>query len=259
MHWTNNKTFYVNVHPVERWVSVVGGGILAVSGLRKGVSGLPRLFAGAAMLQRGLSGHCEAYRMFGVRTAPSNHAIPYELGVRARASITINGPRPEIFTFWRKLDNLPLFMEHLEDVEVTEDGRSHWVAKGPAGAKLKWSAEIVNEVPNELISWKSLPGGSVDSAGSVRFKDAPGDRGTEVHVELQYNPPAGVVGAYVAKLFGKDPEREINADLRRLKQFLETGEIITTEGQPKGPAIDVRTPAQRPHREPKALLTGAQA
>jgi uncharacterized membrane protein len=233
--------------------------MLAISGLRRGVSGLPRLFAGAAIVQRGLTGHCEAYRMLGMRTAPSQAAMPYELGVRARASITINGPRNQIFTFWRKLDSLPLFMEHLEDVEISEDGRSHWIAKGPAGAKLKWTAEIINEVPDELIAWKSLAGGSVDSAGSVRFKDAPGGRGTEVHVELQYNPPAGFVGAYVAKLFGKDPERQISADLRRLKQYLETGDIVTTEGQPKGPVPDPRLPRQRPRQEPRALLTGAGA
>jgi hypothetical protein len=123
-----------------------------------------------------------------------------------------------------------LFMQHLKDVEVGDDGRSYWVADGPAGSNIKWTAEIINEIHDELIAWKSLPGGDVDTAGSVRFKDAPGGRGTEIHVELQYNPPAGRVGALVAKLFGKDPQREIGNDLRRLKQYLESGEVATDAG-----------------------------
>jgi uncharacterized membrane protein len=223
-----------NVHPIERWASVVGGGVLAVSALRKGTAGIPRLFAGAAMIHRGLTGHCEAYRILGVQTAPSDATIPYQTGVRVRAAVTIGGPREEIYSFWRQLENLPLFMQHLKDVEVGDDGRSYWVADGPAGSNIKWTAEIINEIHDELIAWKSLPGGDVDTAGSVRFKDAPGGRGTEIHVELQYNPPAGRVGALVAKLFGKDPQREIGTDLRRLKQYLESGEVATTQGQPQG-------------------------
>jgi uncharacterized membrane protein len=209
------------------------------------------------MMQRGLTGHCEGYRLFGVRTAPSKAAVPYELGVRARAAVTINGPRDEIYRFWRQFENLPRFMKHLESVETGEDGKSHWVARGPAGKKVRWSAEIINERQDELIAWRSLPGGDVDSAGSVRFQDAPGGRGTEIHVELQYNPPAGVIGSYVAKLFGRDPEREISADLKRLKQYMETGEIATTEGQPKGSAQATRPPASQ--RKRILLLTGATA
>jgi uncharacterized membrane protein len=102
------------------------------------------------------------------------------------------------------------------------------------GRKVEWDAEIINEYPNELIAWKSLAGADVDSAGSVHFSDAPGGRGTEVRVELQYNPPAGVAGAYIAKLFGHEPEQAIIEDLHRMKQFLETGEIASTEGQSKG-------------------------
>lgn len=125
-------------------------------------------------------------------------------------------------------------MHHLITVEQIDQQRSHWVAQGPANKRIEWDAEIINEIPTQLIAWKSLPGSDVGSAGSVRFKDAPGGRGTEIRVELQYNPPGGVVGSYFARLFGREPEQEITADLGRLKQFLESGEAATTEGQPRG-------------------------
>ena len=225
----------VNVHPVERWISVLGGGALTLSGLSRGRDGMLRMVTGAAMLQRGITGHCHAYEILGVRTAPSHVTLPYELGVRARASVTINSPREPIYKFWRDFENLPRFMRHLVSVEPSDGQRSHWVARGPGNRQVQWDAEIINEIPNELIGWQSLPGSDVDSAGSVRFREAPGQRGTEVRVELQYNPPAGVVGAYIARMFGREPEQEIAADLGRLKQFLESGEVATTEGQPHGP------------------------
>jgi len=130
------------------------------------------------------------------------------------------------------LDNLPRFMRHLVSVDQLDYRRSRWVAQGPAGWRVTWDAEVINEIPNELLAWQSLAGSQVDSAGSVRFTEAPGGRGTEIRVELQYNPPAGIVGAYVARLFGREPEQEIEADLNRLKQFLECGEVATTDGQP---------------------------
>jgi uncharacterized membrane protein len=120
-------------------------------------------------------------------------------------------------------------MRHLLSVEQREGGRSHWVAEGPLNHKVEWDAEIINEIPDELLAWKSLPGSDVASAGSVQFKDAADGSGTDVHVELQYNPPAGQVGAYAARLFGREPEQEIQADLRRLKRYLESGEAATTE------------------------------
>ena len=187
-------------------------------------------------MRRGFSGYCEVYNALGIRTAPSDATLPYELGVRARAAVTVNQPRQQVYQFWRQFENLPHFMRHLVSVEPTGQNRWHWEAKGPMEKTIGWDAEIINEIPNELIAWKSLEGSDVDSAGSVRFKDAPGNRGTEIRVELQYNPPAGAVGAYIARLFGREPEQEIVSDLARLKQFLESGEIATTEGQPHGEA-----------------------
>jgi len=234
MEVIHHPNSYPNLHPVERLASVIGGGVLAVSAIRKGSPGILRLIAGAAIMQRGLTGHCQLYEALGVRTAPYTATLPYELGIRAQAAVTVNESRPSLFEFWRNLENLPQFMRHLISVEQRDRTHSHWIAQGPADRKVEWDAEIINEIENVLIAWKSLPGGDVDSAGSVRFVDAPGFRGTEIHVELQYNPPAGIVGAYVARLFGREPEQEIEADLGRLKQYLECGEVATTEGQSRG-------------------------
>lgn len=223
-----------NVHPLERWISIAGGGLLAVHGLRRGRRGLVEAAAGVMMVRRGVTGKCEVYRALGIRTSDSTGALPYELGIHARAAVTIAQPRQAVFQFWRRLENLPRFMRHLISVQETDENRSEWVAEGPAGFHYRWTAEIVNEVLGEKIAWKSLPGSQIENAGSVTFRDAPGNRGTEIHVTLQYNPPAGSVGAYAARLLGREPEQEIARDLRRLKQYLEAGEIATTEGQPQG-------------------------
>ena len=226
---------YQNLHSIERWVSIIGGVAIAASGLHKNpLSCTLRMLAGAGLVHRGLTGQCEMYRMLGVRTAPSTATLPYELGIRARAAVTIAQPRSEVFAFLRQFENLPRVMRHLKSVESMPRGRSHWVAEGPAGFEVQWDAEIINEIPDKLVAWKSLPGSDVDQAGSLRFCDAPGSRGTEIRVEMQYNPPAGVIGAYVARLFGREPEQEIAADLQRLRQFLETGEVASTEGQSRG-------------------------
>jgi uncharacterized membrane protein len=150
------------------------------------------------------------------------------------ATITINKPADEIYRFWRNFENLPRFMSHLLAVTDTGDGHSHWMAKGPAGTEVEWDAEITEERPGEFISWRSLPGSSVENSGTVRFEPATGGRGTVLHVELHYRPPGGVVGATVAKLFGEAPEKQIPVDLMRIKQLLETGEIASTAGQSAG-------------------------
>jgi uncharacterized membrane protein len=108
-------------------------------------------------------------------------------------------------------------------VTVVDESRSHWVAKGPVGTRVEWDAEIHTEIPNELIAWRSLTGSEVANAGSVHFM--PTDNGdTEVRVVLRFDPPAGRVGAAVARLLGDDPSGQVAHDLRRLKQVLEAGE-----------------------------------
>jgi uncharacterized membrane protein len=154
--------------------------------------------------------------------------------MQVRKSIAINRPPEELYRFWRDFQNLPRFMKHLESVQVIDARRSHWVAKGPAGTKVEWDAEITDERTNEMIAWRSLEGAEVDNSGVVWFESAPGKRGTLVKVDLQYSPPAGVIGASVAKLFGEEPGWQMQDDLRHFKQVMEIGEVITTEGQPAG-------------------------
>jgi uncharacterized membrane protein len=149
--------------------------------------------------------------------------------------ITINRPVDEVYAFWRDFENLPRFMYHLEHVETTSDRRSHWVAKAPVGKAVEWDAEITDDRPNELISWKSIGADDdVRNSGTVRFSEAPGDRGTEVRVDLHYDPPGGKAGAFVAKLFGEEPSIQINDDLRRFKQVMELGEVVRSHGSPEG-------------------------
>jgi uncharacterized membrane protein len=181
------------------------------------------------------------------RVGTSAQARLQSSGVDVRRSITINRPADEIYRFWRGLENLPTFMTHLESIHVLGERQSHWRARGPAGFSVEWDAEIVEDEPNRMIAWCSLEGSDVDHVGRVRFVPAPGERGTEVHVELSYRPPAGTAGRIVAKLLGEEPDQQVSGDLRRLKQVLETGELVHSDaslhrgmhaGRP--PAGDIR-------------------
>ena len=156
-------------------------------------------------------------------------------GIHVVSAITVNRPRDEVYRYWRDLENLPKFMTHLEAVQ-RQNGRWRWRAKGPLGMPIEWEAEIVADQPNENLAWRSCEGSDVPNQGSVRFLDAPGGRGTEVRVELRYDPPAGALGAAIAKLFGAAPEQEIAVDLRRFKQVIETGEVLNSDASiHKGP------------------------
>jgi uncharacterized membrane protein len=168
---------------------------------------------------------------------------------RVRKAITVNRDRDEVYGFWRDFANLPRFMAHLEEVRVTGETRSHWVAKAPLGRRVEWDAEIVDERPGELIAWRSLPGATVENEGVVRFQDAPGGRGTEIVVELEYRPPAGTLGATVAKLLGEDPATQLSDDLRRLKQVLETGEVVVSDATLEGHSVAGHL-KQRPAQPP---------
>ena len=176
----------------------------------------------------------------GATTAPNavtssvNTSVPQEQGQHATVVVTINKPAAELYGYWRNFENLPRIMKHLESVTRLDGGRWHWKAKAPLGMSVEWDAEILNEIPNELIAWRSLPEAQIPNAGSVRFKPLSHDRGTEIKVELEYQPPAGKVGATVAKLLGEEPQGQIEDDLRRFKQLMETGEIATVQGQSSG-------------------------
>ncbi len=226
-----------NLNQTERLASIVGGGALMAYGLQKGSwSGAVLAATGGLLAFRGSTGHCPLYQTLGVTTAKAgqgrSRSIAYELGIRVDDSVFIEKPREEVYRFWRNLENLPRFMKHLESVHEIDNKRSHWVAKGPAGHSVEWTSEIINEIENELIGWRSLDGSEVDNAGSVRFKSS--QAGTIVQVSLQYNPPGGMLGALFARLFGEEPSQQIAEDLRRLKQLLETGMISTAAGDFKG-------------------------
>jgi uncharacterized membrane protein len=237
MEIITHRRHAVNIAPAERFLSVIGGGIFAAAATKQRwpfCIGLALL--GAELLRRGISGHSYFYEAVGVRTAPKGQgaattSVPYELGVRVDETITIQRPREQIFRFWRNYQNLPRFLCHVESVTLVDDNRSHWVVKGPGGRTMEWDAVIHNEVENERIAWRSLPGGDVDHAGTVLFKDALGGRGTELRLELQYNPPGGAVGAAAAALLGQEASQQIREDLRRLKRLLESGEWQPMEEQ----------------------------
>jgi uncharacterized membrane protein len=228
-----------NMADVERWCSMAAGLGLAAYGLSRR-HGARWLLAGLGtiLVRRGMTGHCHTYEFLGINTAgtgsDTRRALGGRGGVNVDESVTINRPVEELYRFWRNLENLPRFMHHLKSVERVTDTLSRWRAAGPAGSEVEWSAEIINEVPNQVIGWRSIEGSDVVSAGSVNFDEAGAGRGTRVRVRLQYSPPGGKVGAAVAKLMGRDPATEIREDLRRFKQLVESGEVPTTEGQPRG-------------------------
>ena len=165
--------------------------------------------------------------------------------MQAKAAITVDRPVEDVYRYWRDLTNLPSFMIHLASVELTGDGRSHWTANAPAGRTVEWDAEVVEDRPNERIAWRSLEGADVANHGVVSFSPVPRRSGTEIRVELTYDPPGGALGAVVAKLFGEEPQQQVKDDLRRFKQVVETGEVVRSEGSPEGTRA-LRQVRQRP-------------
>jgi len=143
-------------------------------------------------------------------------------------TVTINRPRHELYAFWRDFGNLPRIMENIESVTEIDERRSHWVVRAPAGQTVEWDSVIVEDIPDELISWQSDAGADITNGGRIDFRDAPGGRGTWVTATIAYDPPAGGVGKLVAKLFQREPKIQARRDLRRFKQFMETGEIATS-------------------------------
>jgi uncharacterized membrane protein len=239
-----NTMYKPNISATEKWVSTIAGAALAVAGYKRhnNLLGL----AGLGLIGRGISGICPVNMAIGRNTASrdTREALGGSRGVIVESSVTIYRPAQEIYSYWRQFENLPRFMYHLEQVQDLGCNRSRWAAKGPLGSTVSWEAEIIRDVPPELISWRTLPDADVVSAGSVWFKPAGGDHGTEVRVKLQYDPPAGKVGASVAWLLSEDAQQKIDDDLHRFKQLMETGEIST--------GARYRSPRQWREREDRA-------
>lgn len=230
-----------NVGTLERLGSLAIGTALIAYGIsRRTPSGVGTAAAGTGLVLRGASGHCPVYSRLGMTTAldedDTRVALAGSRGFKVHDAIRLEKPLEEVYRFWRSFANLPKFMSHLERVDELGDGRTHWVAKGPAGFRVEWDAEIINEVENKVIGWRSLPQADVVTAGSVNFDRARGGRATQVTVHLQYAPPAGGLGRFVAQLFGSEPAQTIHEDLRRLKWMLEAGEVprATADHEPGG-------------------------
>jgi uncharacterized membrane protein len=218
----------INVGPGERKLCTAAGAALALLGLsRHNLPGLVIAGLGGGLLYRGLTGHCAIYEKLGLSSAqPAEPSEYFERGIHIRASEVIQQPADELYQFWRNFENLPRIMSNLESVRVIDDRRSHWVARAPgiAGGKVEWDAEIINDEPFALIAWRSLGEADVDNAGSVRFIPV-GEGATRVNVVIDYIPPAGRVGDWVAKLFGSDPQAQICEDLRSFKQDREANRV----------------------------------
>lgn len=237
MHTTASASDFDYAHrpslaSLERWGAfTVAAAMIGYGASRRTTTGWCLAASAAPLVYRGATGRWPpAMAALIAPRGDTRDALSGRRGINLRESIRLECPIEEVYGFWRRLDNLPTFMENIISVADLGGGRSHWVARGPGDMPYEWHAEIINEIPNKLLAWKSLPGGDVTSAGSVTFEPARADRGTQLTVSLQYAPPAGKVGAFVASLFGREPSQTIREDLRRLKQLLEAGEIAKAAG-----------------------------
>ncbi len=212
----------INASDVEHIGALTIGGLLLLKGLLKGGPlGFIYKAGGAALLYRGAQGYRPLYDALGVKMPEAPTGVGKQ-NARVEHDIVVDRPREELYRIWRNLENLPVFMENLVSVHEVDDKRSLWVAKGPAGTVVKWEAEIINDIENEMIAWQTLEGSGVDNAGSIHFEPV-GDDSTRVHVVLRYDPPADSLGIWVAKTLGRDPQREIEEDLARFKAIMEVG------------------------------------
>jgi uncharacterized membrane protein len=231
------STRAVTLGGLERWGSVTTAAALMLYGVtRRSPAGIGLALAATPLAYRGLAGRWPPQLTGRHRESEDTRAaLAGDRGFVVHESVRLELPVAEVYRFWRRLENLPRFMDHLHQVIDTGNGRSHWSAKGPGGVLVEWDAEIINEVENQVIGWRSLPGGDVTVAGSVNFDSVRAGRSTQVTVRLQYAPPAGRVGAFVSMLAGREPSQTIREDLRHLKQILEAGEIARATA-PRGAA-----------------------
>lgn len=222
----------VNVGRAERIISAIAGGALIATGIlnikKRPAIGMASAITGGSLLFRGSTGYCFVNEAVGRDTSEQ---IPTAISIKE--TVTINRDRYDVYDAWRSLENLPLFMQHLQSVKEITNTRSHWAAQVPKGlGTIEWDADIVREEEGEVLSWKSVPGAMVDNAGEVVFKEAPGNRGTELHAVISYIPPAGDVGKLAAKLLNNAFERLVREDMRRFKRMIETGELPVIRHDP---------------------------
>jgi uncharacterized membrane protein len=265
--WSQNRQT-LNVGQGERQLSVAGGAALLLYTLiNRSRSSWVTGPLGAYLIWRGQTGYCPVYQAMKINTAQPQSAwqgngygqqqrgwqgnggvqqIPIQQGIQQqsnqqqsnrieiRRAVTVNKPAQELYNFWRKLENLPQFMHHLERVEQTGDKRSHWKAKIAGGIPVEWDAEIVEDVPGKRIAWRTKPDSQVQQSGVVEFKEATGGRGATVTVDIHYLPPAGIIGETFGRLLNGITAQQVKDDIGRFKSLMEAGEIPTIEGQPAG-------------------------
>jgi len=225
----------VNVSKLERISSILAGTALLYTGFKKGNNILKKdpgntakvaiAVAGGYLIYRGATGHCDMYSLAGKKKLPDTVK-----NINIITHVTVNKPRAEVYAFWRKLSNLPLFMEHLKRVDVIDEKQSHWEAKVPGGlGTIEWDAEIVKEIDGELLGWNSLPHASIQNAGKVEFRDAY-EHGTELKVVITYRAPFGDIGEGITSLFNPMFEKMIKQDVKNFKRYIETGDNVLAEG-----------------------------
>ncbi|OLY93474.1 Uncharacterized membrane protein [Cnuella takakiae] len=212
----------VNVGNNERIISAAIGAFLLSSGLgsltRHPLNGLVKTALGGFLLYRGASGNCPMYSAIG-----KTKGVSHTQAINIRTSLVVNRPKDEVYAFWRKLENLPLFMKHIATVTEIDQKHSHWEAVVPGNiGKIKWNAEIVKEEPGYMIGWQSIPNATIHNAGKVVFHDAMGGQGTELEVVISYHPPAGEIGSGMAKMLNPVFEKIVRQDVMNFKEYIET-------------------------------------
>jgi uncharacterized membrane protein len=213
----------VNVGETERIVSAIAGGALVVFGLsRMSLGGLLVAAVGGALGYRGVTGHCDLYERLGIDAGGARRTVG-NLGVKIDESIIVDAPAQRVYGIWRNLENLPRLLSHVERVEMLDHTRSRWTVKGPAGTRISWDAEIINDKPGEILAWRTTNSLLVNHAGSVTFE--PVGQRTRVHVSLQYDPPGGRFGDAVASLVSADAGSQTAHDLSEFKRAVEDGRL----------------------------------
>lgn len=221
-------------------VAVLSAAFTLPSARRERITAATAMVAGVTALDwlcvQQLNGHAE--KLFRGEAQP------------VTTSIAVNRTPEDVYQFWRDLPNLSYFMKHVISVRLLNEKDSHWVVEAPGGKTVEWDAEITNDQPNELLAWRTLEHAGVKHSGMVRFQRGPGGRGTVVTVQMQYDPPGGVMGTTLASLLGQEPGQQIREDLRRLKQVMETGEVVRSEGSLYGTGLRQQCPGRPPASVP---------
>ena len=213
---------FQDVREIQRWSALVGGGLLALFGLRRSLGSLTMMgiglgfvyyaFTGQSPLkQLGKNGGRFGQGSIGTSTLDSTRPMTVK-------NILIKAPLADVYAAWADFENFPRFMQHIKSVSKTGERTSHWSMEGPLHTRLEWDAETTRLEENKRIAWSSI-NGDLKTSGQVTFNALP-DGHVEVTVMLRYVPPAGVAGDLFARLLD-DPEGKLITDLRNFKHYIE--------------------------------------